>query len=375
MALIVKCTKESILAAKIIGGIRLYIVPAPEGAPGCAGVITAFFDDEDEPLTLTSPLFERDPFATDVVALLEREAFDVHLVDENNHELLGYHARNPAFMRFQKLAPQLKLSQFSLERARDLHNYMGKWFGLRTVADDDNAFSIEFAEPLFPEDIFIADVLNSGARFHAAKPFLHTTLERRDAGPLQEMDIVRLLQRTFPAEQIYLNPMRTDHPGLEFVDVMVLTDNYLYLLQAKDSPNTEPMMRRTVERKRATSLAHLAKAVSQIGGAINHARSVEPITLTTGSTTHKVSVQSRTIIGIAVLKEMFDADATAYAEPVLKLVEDEQVPCVVMDYAQLHAFTLNLTTETAFLDGIQAALDAALKNGIFPRLRFGLIEE
>jgi hypothetical protein len=375
MVLIIKCTKEGILAAKMTGGIRLYVVPAPIGAYRSAGVITAFLDDDDEPLTVTSPLFEDDSFTTDVLALLSRELFDLHFFDENNHELLGYRARNPAFERFKALTAQFSFAPFSFECARTLHSHMGEWFGLRTAADDDDAFPIEFVGPLFPDDLFIADHTEAAKGFHGNKGAIHTTLERKNAGPMHEMDIVILLQRVFPSEQIYLNPKRTDYPDLEFVDLMVVTEKYLYLLQAKDSPNIEAMLHRKIERKRKLAVAHLTKAVRQLGGAIKYARSKEPMTVTTGVITHTIAVHSRTIVGLVVLKEMFDVDAAAYAGPTLELAEDAQVPCVAMDYAQLHACTLNLLNETAFLKGFQAVLNAAFKNGMFPRLRFGLIEE
>jgi hypothetical protein len=130
--LIVKFSKEGILSAKITGGISLYAVPAPASAYRCAGVITAFGDDDDEPLILTSPLFAEDHFTRDLIALLSRETFDVHMFDENNYELLGYRARNPAFERFRALAEQITFAPFSSETAKALIRHMGEWFGLRT---------------------------------------------------------------------------------------------------------------------------------------------------------------------------------------------------------------------------------------------------
>lgn len=375
MVLIVKITKEGILAAKMTGGIRLYLVPAPLGAYRYAGVITAFFDDPDKPLTITSPLFKEDSFTVDLCALLSRESFDVHLFDENNNELLGYRARNPAYDRFKALAAHSSFAHYSDECARTLLSHMDGWFGVRTNADDLDAFPIEFVEPLFPEDIIIFDLSSTAHGVHGRKGPVHTYLERQVAGPMQERDIVTLLQRVFRSEQIYLNPIRTNYPGLEFADVTVVTENYLYIIQAKDSPNTETVLRRNLERKRSVAVDHLKKAAGQLRGAIKYARSKELMTIKTGAVTHTIALQSRTIIGLIVLKEMFDADAAAYAGPTLKLGEDTGVPCVVVDYSQLHAITLNLANEGAFVLGLRSILNAALENGVFPRLRFGLVEE
>ena len=375
MALIIKYTKEAILAAKMTGNIRLYVVPAPVDTYRFAGVITGFFDDSDEPLILTSPLFEGDFFTRELFALLSSRSFDVHLFDENNHELLGYRARNPACERFRALAEQSSFARFSDENITALLSHMAEWFALRTRADDVEAFPIEFVEPLFPDDIVLLDLTETLKTIHGHNGLVVKTLERQHAGPMQEMDIFALLRRVFPRERIYLNPMRTDYPHLEFADVVVATENYLYIIQAKDSPNTEAMLRRTMERKRSVAIAHLKKAVSQLGGAIKYTRSKEPFTITTGGVTHTIDLQSRIIIGLIVLKEMFDADAAAYARPTFQLGDDTGVRCLVMDYTQLHIWTLKLPEEAAFLNGLQMLLNAALENGVFPRVRFRLIEK
>ncbi len=374
MVLIIKCPKESILAAKITGGIRFYMVPAITDTHQCAGVMIAFFDDHDEPLTLTSPLFEGDAFTADVLALLSHASFDIHLFDENNHEMLGYRALNPASERFKSLTSQFSFAPFSKEKARILHAQMDGWFSRRTAADDGAAFPVKFAESLFAEDILLVDFSETANAVHGVDGFIHTTLERQHAGPMQEMDIVTLLQRIFPSDQIYLNPMRTDYSDLEYVDVLIATKKYLYLLQAKDSPNTEASLRRTIARKRLAAISQLSKAARQLSGAFKYTRSSEPMTITTGAVTHTIETHSRTIIGLIVLKEMFDVDAAKYTGPVLELVESTEIPCIAMEYAQLHAWTLNLHDELSFLGAFRTVLTAALNNGVFPRLRFGLID-
>ena len=192
---------------------------------------------------------------------------------------------------------------------------------------------------------------------------------------MQERDIITLLLRVFPREQIYLNPMRTDYPNLEFADVIVVTEKYLYIIQAKDSPNTEDMLHRKIERKRSIAVDHLKKAAKQLGGAIKYARSKEPMTVTTSGVTHTIALKSKTVIGLIVLKEMFDPDAIAYAGPTLKLANDTGVSCIVMEYMQLHTCTFNLREEEAFVGGLRAIFKAASENGVFPRLRFGLSDD
>jgi hypothetical protein len=193
--------EEGILAAKMKSGIRLYAVPAPSGAHRYAGIITTFCVDGDEPLSLTSPLFAEDLFTRDLIALLSRESFDAHLFDENNYELLGYRARNPAFERFGALAEQITFARFSRESAKALVRHMGDWFGRRTGTDDRDAHPIEFVKPLFPEDIVLFDLAvtdaERGARGATAviRLPLQTLKRGCHAGNFDDLAGLRLLRR------------------------------------------------------------------------------------------------------------------------------------------------------------------------------------
>ena len=71
------------------------------------------------------------------------------------------------------------------------------------------------------------------------------------------------LHRPFSGDQVYRNPVRADK-GREFVDVLVATEKTVLLIQAKDSPNTESTLNRGIDRKKATSAAHIRKAAAQL---------------------------------------------------------------------------------------------------------------
>lgn len=67
--LVIKASKETILTAKINNEFKIYLTYDQE-APGiCLGIISAFFDDSDEPLTITTPLFSGDSLVDDLRAL------------------------------------------------------------------------------------------------------------------------------------------------------------------------------------------------------------------------------------------------------------------------------------------------------------------
>lgn len=58
LALIVKVTKESILAAELNKGFSFYLAPVEDASMRTVGLISAYFDVPDEPLTLSTPLFD-----------------------------------------------------------------------------------------------------------------------------------------------------------------------------------------------------------------------------------------------------------------------------------------------------------------------------
>ena len=51
-SLVVKVTKEMILTARLNGEFKVYLLGNDQGPPSHLGLITAFFDDPDEPLTI-----------------------------------------------------------------------------------------------------------------------------------------------------------------------------------------------------------------------------------------------------------------------------------------------------------------------------------
>jgi hypothetical protein len=146
---------------------------------------------------------------------------------------------------------------------------MPVWFGLRKEADDEAAIAIDFGDALFPEDLLIQDARPGAHAFHGNRGFSHTTLVREEPGSYQEHDIVHLLERIFRPEQIYLNPLRTTDRE-EIADIIVITDVRVLLIQAKDSPDTAQVLSNTIDRKRATVMKSLKKAIEVPSGTPLH---------------------------------------------------------------------------------------------------------
>ncbi|WP_215824691.1 hypothetical protein [Xanthomonas citri] len=89
--LIVKATKEFLLAAKISGFIKVYVCPAELGGRDTLALVFAFYDDEDEPLIIRTPLVD-DVESRHLLATLTSPLVNVHFFDEHGREFLVYEA-------------------------------------------------------------------------------------------------------------------------------------------------------------------------------------------------------------------------------------------------------------------------------------------
>ena len=58
--MVIKTSKEAILAAKVNKGFSLYLAPIRIGTTFTHAIMTVFYDDLDEPLTIRTPLVADD---------------------------------------------------------------------------------------------------------------------------------------------------------------------------------------------------------------------------------------------------------------------------------------------------------------------------
>ena len=349
MILIVKALRETAQTAKLRGGFRFYLVPVYVDAVATYGLVTAFFDDHDEPLVIRTPLLDEE-FTQDFLLLLSSKSFYVHFFDEHNRELLGFRAENPDADRFRALSHTLRFVSPSLARARQFLDDMQFWFGARSPSDDDAAFNVLLRERLFPDSL----------EEHVDNP-----------GDFNEPDIATTLHRVFRSDQVFSNPIRTDN-GREFVDILVATPKTLLLIQAKDSPDTESALTRKIDRKVATAEKHISKAAGQLKGSINHLRSGEFIEIMTDGKLCNLSMSDRKLFGIVIVKEVFDPERPTCSSLVLTVFEDTGIPCVLLDYVEFQQLTFFHPTEESLVGTLSVIFSAAWDLGEFPRSRFGL---
>lgn len=349
MILMVKGARDMALAAKLCEGFRFYLAPVRVGPVTTYGLITAFFDDSDEPLIIRTPLVDEE-ITRDFLSLLSSDSFHVHFFDERNRELLGFRAENPDAHRFRAFADTIRFVSPSLAHFRQLLDGMQLWFSTRSPSDDDDAFTILMREQMFPDSL--AD--------HVDNP-----------GDFNEPDIAAALFRTFSRDQVLLNPIRADN-GREFVDVLVITTKTLLLIQAKDSPSTESALTRTLPRKRATASKHVRNAAGQLKGSINHLKSNEAIEVIADGQRRTVSLSGRNVFGMVSVKEVFDPDRPDCSPPVLTVSRETDIPCLLLDHSEFQQLTFFQSNEEALVRSLREIFSIADQRGAFPRSRFGL---
>ena len=349
MILVVKASKETAQTAKLRGEFRFYLVPLHAGGVATYGLLTAFFDDHDEPLVIRTPLFD-DEIAQDFLLLLSSDSFYVHFFDEHNRELLGFRAENSNAHRFRVLANAIRFVSQTLERARQFLDEMQFWFSARSSSDDAAAFTIHLRERMFPDSL--AEQVDN-------------------PGDFNEDDIATTLRRPFQCDQVFSNPIRADN-GREFVDVLVATNEILLLIQAKDSPNTESALTRNIDRKKTTAAKHIWKAARQLKGSINHLRSGESIEIITDGKRRNVSMSGRDVLGLVIVKELFDLERPTSSPLVLTVFEETGIPCLLMDYMEFQELTFFRPTEESLVGTLWEIFSVACEHGVFPRSRCGL---
>jgi len=364
--LVIKASKEIILTAKVNQGFHFYLAPVEIDSKLTFTLVTAFFDDYDEPLIIMTPLLASDIMTNDFLELLRNDVFEVFFFDEHDRELLSYKASGCLTKIRDRIASS---SLMSANAARQMLDKAEIWFRLRNEHDDKEAVVVTLVERLFPDNFMLMDLVHENHLFNGSGSFSTTSLEREEPGSYQELDIVFLLQRVYEPSRIFLNPIKAAD-GEELVDVMVLGDEAVLLVQAKDSPNTEKILRTTVKRKRIKTLNQLKGGASQLRGAIAEIKRNPLVQLKCGEETVEVDLSGRQLIGVVVVKELFNDSFREYSSVMFELVDKTKTPAVFFDYPELNMMTLHCNCEDKFLSAAHQILSSAIERSEFPRLRY-----
>jgi len=368
--LIIKTNKESILTARLNRQIKIYLIPDVHTPGRAYGVISAFFDDDDEPMVIYTPLFADDALTTDLGLLLGQSIFNLYFFDELDREMFGMSGRLVEVDRFRAVWSMSSLSLFDIDKAPEILSAMQDWFAHRNASDDAAAFTLLLEHELYHPDLVFIDARPEASDYRGASAdAVFNSLEREKPGGYQERDIARLLRRAFPGDCIFLNPIRDD-TGKELADVLCVTDDVILVVQAKDSPNTEQALRRSIERKRATIRGQIEKAAAQLQGAMTYILKREAIMIRDEDASQAVAVGNRFVCGLVVVREMFDDDYCACSMPVLAAAQRCKMPTVLLEYAALHVMALRLPSPERLMNGLLQLFEVALREGEYPKPRF-----
>jgi len=378
--LIIKVSKEVILTARVNNSFKIYIVPDPVIPNQSLGFLSAFLDNDREPLALFTPLDGTDETLCSLPEALSQDTFKLYFFDEHNRELMGVHAQVSDLEHFRKTLSSLSFSSCNQDEIHATYTKMNEWFYSQDTSHNAFAFHVCLGERLYPDNFFIVDlqnidfgnidITNEEYDVESLREQINpTSLNRREAGAFQERDIVALLRRCFLGDKTVLNPVRDD-TGTELCDILIVSDETVLLIQAKDSPNTEDMLRRSIERKKSVTRKHIEKAARQLRGAITHVLGDNKIVLKNSSPSEHIDTGDRDVFGLIIVNEIFDDEFRECSTPVLAVAKEKNQPCLLVDYATLNSMTLYSPSKEAFLDIFKEIFGIALKNDQFPRIRF-----
>ena len=370
--LVIKASKEMILTARFNKGFFFYLAPVRIGSIQTFSLITTFHDDDNEPLTLSTPLLVDAGMTHDFLKTLQHDSFEVFFLDDHNREILSYRAGGDFSSLRHRIASAALLERGSAQEMLDRAEY---WFAQRGEADDAQAVRVNLIEPLTPENFSILDMQNEKHLFHGSKGFSQSTLEYGEPGPYQELDIALLLRQIYPGNRIFLNPIKTSD-GKELADAMVVGDEAVLLIQAKDSPNTEKSLRTSIERKQIKSKSQLVGGIRQLDGAVGEIRRNPVLRLRKGDDAIEVDLTGRFIIGIVIVKELFNSLYAQYSATALEFIDKHQVPMVFFDYPELAEVISQCRSEDArvaedtLLAICHQIFAVAMETEEFPRFRY-----
>lgn len=368
--LILKATQQFLLTARMNKGFKIYVVPLETEVGPTVGLLSAFFDDADNPLTLWTPLAEGvDSFM--IVWTLMRSTITVRLFDEHNRELLGYLANVERPLLSQVRLEQSVFRVMTHDLAHHMHEQATLWFITRTDSDDLDAISVNFDQPLYEENRRYIDDRPDLFKFKGAGSLVEVRLDKLEPGQFQEIDIIFLLQKLFKPEQIFHSPKRPNN-FKEIADIIILTEQVCLVIQAKDSPNTEVQLANTLDRKRSAAQNHLKKACKQLARSVAHLRQNRPLTMRMDYGDEVVEIGERPVLCLAIVRELFPADYSEYSEHLYELHKKTYLPCIGIDYGELIQYMTFCDSEESFITAYFQVFDKALEGNGFPRLRFGV---
>jgi len=113
--------------------------------------------------------------------------------------------------------------------------------------------------------------------------------------------------------------------------------------------------------------SHIDKATKQLRGAMRYALKTGAVSIRTADGPVTLPVGDRAMVGIVVVREMFDDDYGACSKPVLEFARALERPAVLLDYPGLHTLAQRLVAPEQFINGLGRMFEMALAKDEFPK--------
>ena len=85
-----------------------------------------------------------------------------------------------------------------------------------------------------------------------------------------------------------------------------------------------------------------------------------------------IDLGNREVLSLAVIKELFLDMYEEYSQEIFRFFDEIGLPCIALDYEELHTYTHFCRDEEFFLRAYFQVFYKAKELGRFPRLRFGI---
>ncbi|WP_146036473.1 hypothetical protein [Pseudotabrizicola formosa] len=209
--LVVKATKETILTAKIRGGFHIYRVQIQLNGKASFGLVSAFRDDYENPLTIYTPIMEDNGLRHDLLACLSSNKLEIHFFDEIKRERFAYRSRDLVKSDVERVFATAEIYP-NMDNFLEAHHAAVAWFSARCEVDDENALEAKLGEPLYDDDFSIANMEDVHQNL-LYSPIV-SSLVRNDPGLESEDDIAQCLARSFKSGLVLVGPKK-QADGLE----------------------------------------------------------------------------------------------------------------------------------------------------------------
>ncbi|MBU9558705.1 hypothetical protein [Burkholderia multivorans] len=167
-----------------------------------------------------------------------------------------------------------------------------------------------------------------------------------------------MLQRVFKPQQIYHAPRR-HYDNEEIADVIVITDDLCLIVKAKDSPNTEKTLQRTLKRKKLMSVHQINDALKQVVGAVGYADATRPFRMIAGEREVCVDISKHYLRSLVIVRELLIDTYAEYSKSLFSAFDQTKLPCIALNYAELHKYTTFCPNQRSFLGAYFQVFDAA----------------